>query len=389
MQRSVRTGLLMSLALGTPCVAQAQENAQADSSILDRVTVRPGGLVQMRYTVNRREPAGTENAWIQGFQLSRVRLTLGSTYDDRAAVYVRAGTDGGGSFRVERALVDLYFGNTTLRVGQFYLPGDAELKPSPDRPLAADYSPTGYTLELGASQGGMAILEPGNWKVSVAATAGMRAGFSQSGARNRADIAGTAYVEYRFVGDHWGPFAIHSSPRGSPAALKAGVGMTHQTGGETGNTDSLTAMHASADVQALGSGWNVLAQFKLLRTTPHQVNAIGTGQDFTDVGFVVQGGAFVSRRVEVFLRYDHVIPDGKARSPGFIQGTGTEDFRTVTGGLDFYLIPGSSLGRLTVDFQYMFDAQSTSIVSPVFNSGVFASTGRQWTLRAQWVVSIG
>ncbi len=148
-------------------------------------------------------------------------------------------------------------------------------------------------------------------------------------------------------------------------------------------------MHASADVQALGSGWNVLGQFKLLRTTPREASAIGTGQRFTDVGFVVQGGAFVSRRVEIFVRYDTVIPDGKARSPGFIRGTGTEVFRTATGGLNFYLIPGSSLGKLTVDYQYMFDAQSTSIVSPVFNSGVFESTGRQWTLRAQWVASLG
>ena len=116
---------------------------------------------------------------------------------------------------------------------------------------------------------------------------------------------------------------------------------------------------------------------------------IGTGQRFTDLGFVIQGGMFVSRRVEIFLRYDHLIPDGKARSPGFVQGTGTEEFRTATSGLNFYVIPESSLAKLTVDFQYMFDAQSTSIVSPVFNSGVFESTGRQWTLRLQWVASLG
>jgi len=385
----LKFGLIASLALGTPSFTQGQENPQAEASILDRLTIQPGGLVQMRYTANRREPPAGEHAWIQGFQLSRVRLTLRSTYDDRASVYVRAGTDAGGSFRIERALVDLYFGSTILRVGQFYLPGDAELEPSAGRTLTSDYSPTGYTLEPGSSQGGMAIFEPGKWRVSVAATAGMRAGFSQSGDQSRADIAGTAYFEHRFIGDDWGPFGVHSSPSESPTALKAGIGMTYQTGGNTGDTDSLTAMYASADVQVLGSGWNVLGEFKLLRTTPHEADVIGTGQRFTDLGFLVQGGMFVNRRVEIFLRYDHLIPDGKARSPGFVQGTGTEEFRTATSGLNFYVIPESSLAKLTVDFQYMFDAQSTSIVSPVFNSGVFESTGRQWTVRVQWVASLG
>lgn len=53
----------------------------------------------------------------------------------------------------------------------------------------------------------------------------------------------------------------------------------------------------------------------------------------------------VSRRVEIFLRYDHLNPDGKARSPGFFQGTGTEEFRTATSGLNFYVIPESSLAN--------------------------------------------
>jgi hypothetical protein len=43
---------------------------------------------------------------------------------------------------------------------------------------------------------------------------------------------------------------------------------------------------------------------------------------------------------------------------------------------------------MTVDVQYMFDAQTTSLVSPVFNSGVFESTGAQWTFRLMWAASL-
>jgi hypothetical protein len=129
-----------------------------------------------------------------------------------------------------------------------------------------------------------------------------------------------------------------------------------------------------------------LGQFTFVRTEPGE--GTETGQIFDDVGFLVQGGAFATRHVEFFLRYDHVVPDGAERSAELVGGTGTTDFRTLTGGFNAFLIPGSTLGRFTVDYQYMFNAQTTSLVSTVFNSGVFASTGPQWTLRLQWVASL-
>lgn len=70
-------------------------------------------MVQMRHTANRREPLAAENKLLQGFQLTRVRLSLHADYLDRAAVFVRAGTDAGASFNVERAYVDLHFGGTS------------------------------------------------------------------------------------------------------------------------------------------------------------------------------------------------------------------------------------------------------------------------------------
>ncbi len=76
-------------------------------------------------------------------------------------MFVRAGNDAGGRFKVERAYADLYFGRTTLRLGQFYVPGDAELDPSPQNTLGTDYSPTGYTFDVDASQGWLVLLAIG------------------------------------------------------------------------------------------------------------------------------------------------------------------------------------------------------------------------------------
>jgi len=369
--------------------ARGQQAASQDT-VTDparKVELRPGGLVQMRYSANRRDPVAAENEWTSGFQVTRVRLILNAGYSDRASLTLRLGVDGGGSFKIERAFADLHFGTTLLRMGQFYLPGAGELYPDPERTLAADYSPTGFTYDVGATQGVMAVFRPGRWKASAALHSGLRSGFAQAGAVGRADAAATVYLERNLIGDTWSAFGQSSSLRGSPSALKVGLAATYQTGGNTGDTDSLKVLYVSADVDVKGSGWNALGQFMYQHSEPGEGFGIESGQTFDDMGFVVQGGVFVTKSLEIFLRYDQVIPDGKERDPSVSSGTGTHDFRTLTGGLSLFVLPGRPSARMSVDYQYMFDAQTTSIVPSAINAGVFPSTGPQSTLRAQFVAS--
>lgn len=392
----VLVGLLLLCALGTTA-GQAQDDAAKDSvEVAQRITADAGGMVQARFTWNDREPPAGEPDRIQGFQLTRVRLSLKSTYQDqtgrqRALVYVRAGADAGGRFKVEQAYVDLYLGATQVRLGQFTNPLNSEMFPSPDQVLAVDYSPTGYTFDPGTTQGIKGSWLPGRWRLAAIVGAGLRAGFSQSGDEGRADWAVSGYAEYRFSGVDWTGFDRASSPRGRTSAVKAGLGFNYQQGGTTGNTDSLDLFYASADIQAVGPGWNVLGQMAFIHSEYGEGFGLQTGQSYDDVGFTLQGGVYASPHIQLFLRYDQSIPDGKPRDPNldsYSGGTGTEDFRTLTGGFSYYLIPGNTLGRLTADIQYMFDSQATSLVAPVFNSGVFQSTGRQWTFRLQWVANL-
>ena len=369
--------------------ARGQQAASQDTATDDarKVEVGLGGLMQMRYTANHREPLAAENEWTSGFSVTRVRLILDASYSDRGALVVRAGVDGGGSFNIERAYADLRFGTTQLRMGQFYLPGAGELYPDPERTLATDYSPTGFTFDVGASQGVMGVFRPGRWKASAVLHSGLRSGFAQAGTEGRADGAATLYLERNLIGDDWSVFGEAASFRGSPPALKVGLAATYQSGGNTGDTDSLKVLYVSADVGAKGSGWNALGQFMYQHSERGQGFGIESGQIYDDMGFVVQGGVFVTRDLEIFLRYDQVIPDGKLREPDVSNGTGTDDFRTLTGGLSLFVLPGRPSARMTVDYQYMFDAQTTSIVPTAFNAGVFPSTGRQSTLRVQFVAS--
>ena len=364
--------------------AASQDTAKGHASA---VSLRTGGLVQMRYTGNHREPTAAVNKWTSGFQLTRVRLIRDAGFSDRASLLLRFGVDGGGSFKIERAFTDLHFGTTRLRMGQFYLPGAGELSPDPEHTLATDYSPTGFTFDVGATQGVMGVFRPGRWRASLALHAGLRSGFAQAGTAGRADGAATVYLERNLIGDNWSAFAQSSSRRGNPSAVKLGLAATYQSGGNTGDTDSLNVLYVSADVGVKGSGWNAFGQFMYRRSEPGEGFGIDSGKTFDDIGFVVQGGVFVTQNLEIFLRYDQVMPDGKEREPNISGGTGTDKFRTLTGGLNLFVLPGRPSARMTIDCQYMLDAQTTSIVPVAFNAGVFPSTERQWTLRAQFVAS--
>ena len=245
-----------------------------------------------------------------------------------------------------------------------------------------------YTFDPGSSQGVMAVFRPGNWKISTALSAGFRAGFSQSGERGRANLAITAYFEHQFFGEGWKPFSTMYSNLDDPTGLKVGVAAHWQTGGHTGDTDSLDLLYASTDVVAEGKGWTTLGQFTFTHSKVGEGFGVETGKTFNDMGIVIQGGKLVTRRIELFVRYDHVIPDGKVRDPGHLGGTGTDHFRTLTGGINLLALADKSLGRTTLDFQYAFDAQSTSIVPTALNAGIFESDGPQWTIRLQWVTSL-
>ncbi len=369
--------------------ARGQQAAPQDTAThrASTVTLRTGGLMQMRYTLNHREPLAAENEWTSGFQVTRVRLILDASYSDRADLIVRAGVDGGGSFKIERAYADLYFGTTKLRMGQFYLPGAGELYPDPERALATDYSPTGFTFDVGASQGVMGVFRPGRWKASAVLHSGLRSGFAQAGTEGRADAAASVYLERNLIGDTWSAFTQSSSFRGSPPALKVGLAATYQSGGNTGDTDTLKVLYVSADVGVKGSGWNALGQFMYQHSERGEGFGVESGQTFDDMGFVAQGGVFVTHNLETFLRYDQVMPDGKERDPSYSEGTGSHDFRTLTGGLSLFVLPGRPSARMSVDYQYMFDAQTTSIVPVAFNASVFPSMGSQSSLRAQFVAS--
>ena len=95
------------------------------------------------------------------------------------------------------------------------------------------------------------------------------------------------------------------------------------------------------------------------------------------MGFVLQGGAWVSTHFEAYSRFDITLPDDD-------RPTENEDFSTLTGGFAFYPYPYTNNFKVNTEVLYMFDAEAESIVAPNVNSSVRASPeDDQWVFRTQ------
>lgn len=355
------------------------------------VTLRPGGMITTRFTLNVRETPPEGKSIVETFTLPRARLLLGADVTDYISLFFRIGSLNGAPLEFERAFVDLKFGKAVrIRAGQFYLPPLAEMNVGANKTLATDYSPTAFAFEPGATRGAMLMLQPTGWRISAAVSDGLRSGFSEILSPARADVGVTGYVEHIVFDDDWTRFGDFTSFPGSSLIFKMGTGAHWQTGGKTSNTADIDVLYVAQDLHLEGNGWGAFGQLVYSRLEVGdepgpQVEA--AGRTYHDWGLVLQAAGFIVDWVEVFGRWDQLFADGQIH-PDDLGGTGQTDFRTLTGGFNVYVFPGSHMVRFQTDVMYMFDPQATSLAPTFFNSGILPTEqGAQWTMRTQITAS--
>ena len=158
-----------------------------------------------------------------------------------------------------------------------------------------------------------------------------------------------------------------------------------QTKRATPSNPSADAGLAGGDVVVQGSGFSLLGSFSYLQMAP------GGGPNVEDAGVMLLGSVMAARRVEVWAQFDAIWPLG-ARAPqpkGVANGQpGTTQFRTMTLGSNYFILPDVTRAKVQLDLQTMFDAQSTSVVPPDAALGVLASPGPQIAMRLQLVMAL-
>ena len=332
------------------------------------------GQLQFRYNANFRdnpnETAQSSNFddFETGFQTRRTKLFFsGNVYNENLTFMIvgdfggneegndfqgrpSGGFAGGGTFTLRDAWVRYQLDNGIgIGWGQFKLPILREETVDSRYQLLADRSLTNEVFNQDYSQGVWLDYTAEDWRTVIAFSDGIRTANTDFNSAAEADYALTGRFEWKWAGD-WDRFNDFTSFRGSEYAGELGAAIHFQESPNTnfaGETNTQLLLY-TVDATVEGDGWNLYAAF----IGQHVSGRAGGGDtpNIDNFGAVVQGGIFVTDDIEVFARYDIIIPDDSTFS--------ADTFSTITGGANYYFIPESHAAKLTADVQVFLDDES-------------------------------
>lgn len=336
------------------------------------------GFAQFRYRLNIQDDSAPDSV-VSGFEFARARLNFNG-YAGRPELKYRIegsfGTEnllvpGGtpGSFNLTNAYIEYdYSDSLSIRAGQFRAPFLRERLVEPYALQTIERSASSLPFDLGFVEGIQVDYSGAdNWRASVAFSDG---GGSAGTAFNSGPIAGggnpltqTRLAEFALTGrfdyavsgtlDQFDSYS--SGPAGGDSGLLVGGAAHIQFGDDGSGGPGQDAFLFTVDGTYQSSGgWNVAGAF-YFRTLE---NALA---DTTDVGFLVQGGYFLTDNIEAYGRFDTVVAD--------VAG----DFTTITGGANFFPLEGTRNLRVTGEVQVFADGTTGAIVGPNSLYGISAS----------------
>lgn len=310
------------------------------------------GQIQTRYTTNFRDNDSDENDDFEsGFTNPRMVIRFdGKLYDNFIYGIQGVFDRSGGDLTLEDAFAGYVSdGGWIFLAGQIREPTLWEDVLNDKYSLAVDQSVVNAVFAQGFSQGAWVHYAADSWRFWAGVNDGNRSANTDL-EDDPADIGVTTRWEYKFAGD-WSQFDRFSSPRGSKLAVKLGGGVHYEKSPRVegplpplgiGTVDTDTFAY-TGDIMVEGNGWNIFAMVVGLLADSNDGSPT-----FNDLGFMIQGGLFVTDNIEPFARYDVIIPDGDR--------DGSTAFNTLTAGANYYL--HGQAAKLSVDVQYFFNKVS-------------------------------
>ena len=361
--------------------SQLRSDADTRSSLLgtnNAANVNIEVMTQFRYMYNDRDEltpgALGDNDTTMGFDTPRTQVRLsGSVTDDISALVVfdfgaaENGTaQGTANLLVAQGAWSLN-DNWAMLFGQWHNPVMGSENFAAEHTLAVDKSFTNEFFQVGYTQGVAFAYAGDQFKFVGAFSDGAEYITNYGTVSNSAfnapgenDFGITGRFDWLVEGT-WDQFADATSWRGSNYGVKIGAGAHWQTQGDTNPADNsggaipgyddTTVTFWTVDAQVEGDGWNVFAQY-----VGHDVDITATTDvNYTNHGFILQGGMFVSDQVELFGRYDIIMLDDV-----LVAANTDDNFQSVTVGMNYYFVPESHAAKFTLDAVFALD-ESTNI----------------------------
>lgn len=352
--------------------SELRSDAQTRSSLLgsnNGANINVEVMTQFRYGYNSRDEqaAGAlgDDDTTMGFSTPRTQIRLSGAVEgtDMSGLVVfdfgaAEGAAGGAATLLIAQAAWALDDNWTVLFGQWHDPVFGSDNFAPEHSLSVDHSFMNEFFEVGHTQGVAFVYGADSWKFIGAfddgaeyitnATPVANSAFNAAG---EADYGFTGRFDWLVEGT-WDQFADATSFRGSNYGVKIGAGAHYQKQGTTNpvtaGIDDVTVTFWTIDAQVEGDGWNFMAEYvgHNVETNP----TAGASTDFTNSGFLLQGGFFFNDQWEGFARYDVVMLDDS------LVAAGTDDnFQNVTVGFNYYFVPESHAAKFTLEAVFTLD----------------------------------
>ena len=362
--------------------SELRSDAQTRSSLLgsnNGANLNVEVMTQFRYTFNSRDEltAGAlgDSDTTVGFSTPRSQIRMSGAVEgtDLSGLVIfdfGAAENGTASGTANLLVAQAAWGlddNWTLLFGQWHDPVLGSENFAAEHTLAVDKSFTNEFFQVGYTQGVAVAYGSDNFKFVGAIDDGAEY-ITNYGTVSNSPFNGAGEADFGITGRFdwlvegtWDQFADATSWRGSNYGLKIGGGAHWQTQGDTNPSDNsggaiagyqdTTVTFWTVDAQFEGDGWNAFAEYVGHKV---EINA-ASNVDYTNHGFIAQGGYFFNDQWEGFARYDIVLLDD------VLVAAGTDDnFQSVTFGANYYFVPESHAAKFTVDATFTLD-ESTNM----------------------------
>lgn len=339
-----------------------------------------GGFAQFRYQHSFVDATAPAEDFTHGFQIRKVRFELGGSVGDPNLSFLvnfDFSDTNGGAAEIRDAWAKYHFGNGLyLRGGQYKTAMTREELISDSAQLLVERSLTNGVFSWGRSQGvGLEGTASEQFRWFVDFTDGPSSDNTEYDSAGEADFGIVGRVEFLALGKSFDGVKQFSSWSGTTETTGiVGLALGYASGGDTGagagpTTDG-TIFQASLDTQWGGDGWNGFA-------AGHFRSTDDSTTTFDDMGISVQGGYFFQENLEGFARLDSIIPDDV---------NGDDPFTTISGGINYYLVPKSQASKVTAQVNYYLDnTANNSLVGVGTNNNLLASAeDGQLAIVFQW-----
>lgn len=339
------------------------------------------GIIAMRYEINRRSDDGSGSSDTDsGFENTATRINFRGKIFGDYGYWVRLQADEFGEDPRIDVATGLWFINedTILAAGQFPSVWTRSQGLPLDRLQTAESSPTNFTFDPFAYKGVILGYHTPRFVIRGLIHDGYRSvnnsAFDEPSAKW--GLGGQVLGLAVGVEEDWKRFDNFTSRPGGDFVWLLNGSFLVQEGDSHGKNDASSDLFLGIVESSMeGDGWNLYGAGYYRYT-----DQSGDGIKADDFGFVLQGGTWVAKHVEVYSRFDMTIPDND-------RPTENENFKTLTTGASFYPIPRTDNIKLSTEFLYMFDSEADSIVeSNTFSSVRESPDGDQWVIRVQTTI---